>query len=62
MDTLKFNLVSTIDGIAKKYLSFSFFDDEDTQKYFQFSFQKIDLTKRSASRRNDKEKFVTIII
>ncbi|CAF4947388.1 unnamed protein product [Pieris macdunnoughi] len=50
-------MTATVDWIVKKYLPFSFFDDEDTQEYFRSICPSTIFPKRSTLRRKVKERF-----
>ncbi|CAG9786978.1 unnamed protein product [Diatraea saccharalis] len=49
--------IATVDWVVKKYLPFSFFDDEATQVYFRRIFPNMVFPKRSTLRRKVKERF-----
>lgn len=50
-------MTATVDWIVKKYLPFSFFDDEATQVYFRSICPNMVFPKRSTLRRKVKERF-----
>lgn len=48
---------STVDWITQKYLPFSFFEDEETQEYFQLICPNLKFPKRLTLRRQVKDRF-----
>lgn len=48
---------ATVDWVIKKYLPFSFFDDEDTQDYIRSIYPNTVFPKKSTLTRKVKERF-----
>ncbi|XP_066599993.1 uncharacterized protein [Prorops nasuta] len=53
-------MTATVDWITKKYLPFSFFDDEATQEYFKLICPNVKFPKRFALKNNIKHRFAEL--